>query len=163
MKPQESGECKLNINIVAVMDKILIPLGICVALPVMIVWLVTRARQNETNKKTEIMLKAIEAGVAIDANFFKEQQGSSTVKECLLKRLTWGCVFTLMGVAFTVIGFVNRSMMADIQMSTDSFTVPCAFGCIFFAIGVALLIVFFVGKNMLAREMEAESHEMEQK
>ena len=38
---------------------ILVPLGICVVLPVMIVWLVTRARQNETNKKTEIMLKAI--------------------------------------------------------------------------------------------------------
>ena len=37
---------------------ILVPLGICVVLPVMIVWLVTRARQNETNKKTEIMLKA---------------------------------------------------------------------------------------------------------
>ena len=40
---------------------IFLPLGVCVVLPVMIVWLVTRARQNETNKKTEIMLKAIEA------------------------------------------------------------------------------------------------------
>ena len=50
------------------MDKLLIPLGICVVLPVMIVWLVNRTRQNETNRKTEIMLKAIEAGATIDAN-----------------------------------------------------------------------------------------------
>ena len=47
------------------MDKLLIPLGICVVLPVMIVWLVNRTRQNETNRKTEIMLKAIEAGATL--------------------------------------------------------------------------------------------------
>lgn len=47
--------------------EILLPLGVSVVLPVLIVWLVTRARQNEINKKTEIMLKAIESGVAMDA------------------------------------------------------------------------------------------------
>lgn len=164
MKPLESGEIKLNINIVTVMDfDILIPLGICVVLPVMIVWLVTRARQNETNKKTEIMLKAIEAGAAIDANFFKEQQTTKTIKERLLKRLAGGCIFTLMGVVFTIIGFVNRSTTPELPMSTDSFTVPCVFGGIFFAIGIGLLIVFLVGKKMLAKEMDAEAKEMEQK
>ena len=65
------------------MDDILIVLGICVVLPVMIVWLVTRVRQNETNKKTEIMLKAIESGATIDVNFFKEKQGAKTIKERL--------------------------------------------------------------------------------
>ena len=63
---------------------ILMPLGICVVLPVMIVWLVTRARQNETNKKTEIMLKAIESGATIDANFFNEKQGAKSIKVRLL-------------------------------------------------------------------------------
>ena len=53
---------------------LLVPLGVCVVLPVMIVWLVTRTRQNETNKKTEIMLKAIESGATIDADFFKDTQ-----------------------------------------------------------------------------------------
>ena len=136
-------------------SNILVPLGICVVLPVMIVWLVTRARQNETNKKTEIMLKAIESGATIDANFFKEKQGAKTIKERLLKRLTGGCIFTLMGVVFTVIGFVNKDMMAEI--------IPCIFGGIFFAIGIGLLIVFFVGKKMLVKEMEAEAKEIEQK
>ena len=50
---------------------LLVAFGISVVMPVMIVWLVSRTRQNETNKKTEIMLKAIESGATIDADFFK--------------------------------------------------------------------------------------------
>lgn len=148
------------------MEDILIPIGICVVLPVMIVWLINRTRQNETNRKTEIMLKAIESGATINADFFRvqqEQKGPRTIKERLLRRLTGGCVFTLMGVAFAVIGLVNRSMMTDIHMSNDAFTMPCILGGIFFSIGVALLIVFFVGKKMLAKEMEAEAKALEQK
>ena len=142
---------------------LLVPLGICVALPVLIVWLVTRVRQNETNKKTEIMLKAIEAGATIDADFFEEKHGAKTIKERLLKRLAGGCIFTLMGIVFTVIGFVNRSSMNEIHMQYDSFTVPCILGGTFFAIGIGLLIVFIAGKKMLAKEMEAEAKEFEQK
>ena len=148
------------------MEEILVPIAICVVLPVMIVWLINRTRQNETNRKTEIMLKAIESGATIDADFFKaqqEQKGPRTIKERLLRRLTGGCVFTLMGVAFALIGLVNRSMMTDIHMSNDAFTMPCILGGIFFSIGVALLIVFFVGKKMLAKEMEAEAKALEQK
>ena len=148
------------------MEEILIPIGICVVLPVMIVWLINRTRQNETNRKTEIMLKAIEAGATIDADFFKaqqEQKGPRTIKERLLRRLTGGCVFTLMGVTFALIGLVNRSVMADIHMSNDAFTMPCILGGIFFSIGIAHLIVFFVGKKMLAKEMEAEAKALEQK
>jgi len=165
MKPLESGEMKFNTINFTVMDwDILVPLGICVVLPVMIVWLVMRTRQNETNKKTEIMLKAIESGVAIDTEFFKSQQrGQKTIKERLLKRLAGGCIFTLMGIVFTVIGFVNKDMMTEIHMQPDSFTIPCIFGGIFFAIGICLLIVFFVGKKMLAKEIEAEAKALEQK
>ena len=141
------------------MDKILVPIFVCVVLPVTIVWLITRARQNETNRKTEVMLKAIEAGATIDANFFKNPKESITIKERLLKRLTGGCIFSLMGVVFTIIGLVNRSMALDI----DAFTIPVLFDGIFFAIGVAHLIVFYVGRKMLAKEMEAEEKSLEQK
>ena len=146
------------------MEEILESIAICVVLPVMIVWLINRTRQNEINRKTEIMLKAIESGATIDADFFKaqqEQKGPRTIKERLLRRLTGGCVFTLMGVAFALIGLVNRSMMTDMHMSNDAFTIPCILGGIFFSIGVALLIVFFVGKKMLAKEMEAEAKALE--
>ena len=141
------------------MDKILVPIFICVVLPVAIVWLISRARQNETNRKTEVMLKAIEAGAPIDANFFKNSKDSLTIKERLLKRLTGGCIFSLMGVVFTIIGLVNRNMALD----NDAFTIPVLFGGIFFAIGVAHLVVFYVGRKMLAKEMVAEEKSLEQK
>ena len=50
--------------------EMLVSIGICVVLPIMIVWLNTRKKQNETNRKTEIMLKAIEAGQKIDGELF---------------------------------------------------------------------------------------------
>ena len=141
------------------MDKILVPIFVCVVLPVTIVWLITRARQNETNRKTEVMLKAIEAGATVDANLFKNSKDSLTIKERLLKRLTGGCIFSLMGVVFTIIGLVNRNMALD----NDAFTIPVLFGGIFFAIGVAHLVVFYVGRKMLTKEIEAEEKSLEQK
>ena len=39
---------------------IIISLGICVVLPVLIVWLIMRKQTNDTNKSTEIILDALE-------------------------------------------------------------------------------------------------------
>lgn len=133
------------------MDKILVPLGIFVALPVMIVWLVGRTRQNETNRKTEILLKALESGVTVDTNIFQ----TKTIKERLLRRLTTGCIFTLMGVFFAIISIVNWVNLQP-DMSNDSAVVPAVFGGIWLAIGISFFIVFFVGRKMLAKEIEAE-------
>ena len=133
---------------------ILVPLGICVVLPVMIVWLVTRARQNETNKKTEIMLKAIESGATIDANFFKEKQGAKTIKERLLSRLTWGSIFSLIGVVLLVLAIVFANSYAPDGWIVNSSPAPtfATIGGILLAIDLALFAVFFVSKKMMARE-----------
>ena len=144
------------------MEEILIPLGICVALPVLIVWLVNRTRQNETNRKTEIALKAIESGATIDANFFKSTNGEKTIKERLLKRLTGACIFTLMGIAFFITGLINRSLVDVVATSKDYIVYPLMSGGIFLAIGISLFIVFFVGRKMLAKEIEAEEKSLSQ-
>ena len=142
---------------------ILVSLGICVALPVLIVWLVTRTRQNETNKKTEIMLKAIESGATIDADFFKDaQKKQKSTKERLLNRLIWGCAASILGVGLAVLGIVQWVNWNGTS-SNDSFIVPLVFAGIFLAIGIALFIGFFVGRKMLAKEMEAEEKALEQK
>ena len=142
---------------------ILVPLGICVALPVLIVWLVTRTRQNETNKKTEIMLKAIESGATIDADFFKDaQKKQKSTKERLLNRLIWGCAASILGVGLAVLGIVQWVNWNGTS-SNDSFIVPLFFAGIFLAIGIALFIGFFVGRKMLAKEIEAEEKALDQK
>ena len=141
----------------------LVPLGICVVLPVLIVWLVTRTRQNETNKKTEIMLKAIESGATIDADFFKDtQKKQRNTKERLLNRLIWGCATSILGVGLAILGIVQWVNWNG-TTSNDSFVVPLIFAGILLAIGIALFIGFFVGRKMLTKEMEAEEKSLEQK
>ena len=144
------------------MEEILVPIAICVVLPVMIVWLINRTRQNETNRKTEIMLKAIESGATIDADFFKaqqEQKAPKTLKEKLLNRLTAGCVCTFIGIAAVVVCFVLEAKLGWDHVGDYMLT----FGAISIAIGIAFLLVFFVGKKMLTKEMEAEDKALEQK
>lgn len=137
------------------MEEILVPIAICVVLPVMIVWLVTKARQNETNRKTEIMLKAIEAGATVDPNLFGSHQGRISLKERLLKRLTGACVTSLLGVACIILNLVQWAKWGEtLSRSTLSM------GCILLAIGVALFIVYFVGKKMLSKEIEAEENSL---
>ena len=141
----------------------LVPLGICVVLPVLIVWLVTRTRQNETNKMTEIMLKAIESGATIDANFFKDaHKKQKSTKERLLNRLVWGCATSILGVGLADLGIVQWATW-DSTASNDSFILPLVFAGIFLAIGIALFIGFFVGRKMLTKEIEAEEKALEQK
>lgn len=134
---------------------IALPLGICVALPVLIVWLVTRARQNEVNRKTEIMLKAIEAGTAVDTSFFKSLQDQKTIKERLLNRLSAACVVSLIGIPILVIGIM---LCKTYGLQGDTVFVPMI-GGILLTIGIGLLIVYFVGKKLLAKEIEAEEQE----
>lgn len=141
------------------------PIGICVVLPVMIVWLVMRTRQNETNRKTEIMLKAIESGVTVNADLFKQRHETMTIKERLLKRLSSASVVSLIGVAILVICICMVTKNGN-TMHGDAISVLTVFmivGGILLAIGLALFIVFFAGRKMLAKEMEAEAKSLEQK
>ena len=142
---------------------LLVSFGICVVMPVMIVWLVSRTRQNETNKKTEIMLKAIESGATIDADFFKDtQKKQRSTKERLLNRLVWGCATSILGVGLAALGIVQWVNWNGTS-SNESFVLPLVFAGIFLAIGIALFIGFYVGRKMLAKDMEAEEKALEQK
>ena len=140
------------------MRDIIVPIGICVVLPVMLVWLVTRVRRNEIDKKTEVMLKAIESGATIDSDLFKEAPKKlKSTKERLLNRLICGCAASIIGAALTAIGIIPWMTLED-----DTFAPLLIFGGISLAVGIALFIGFFVGRKMLAKEMEAEEKSLEQ-
>ena len=140
------------------MRDIIVPIGICVVLPVMLVWLVTRVRRNEIDKKAEVMIKAIESGVTIDSDFFKEApKKRKSTKERLLNRLICGCAASIIGAALTAIGIIPWMTLED-----DTFAPLLIFGGISLAVGIALFIGFFVGRKMLAKEIKAEEKSMEQ-
>jgi membrane protein CcdC involved in cytochrome C biogenesis len=141
---------------------VLVPICVCVILPVTIVWIVMKAKKNEVNRKSEILLKAIESGVAIDTNLFKTEQRHISTKERLLKRLTGACVTTFIGIAIIISSCITWSRYGN-SIHADNIQFPLLAGCTLLAVGIALFIVFFTGKKMLAKEIEAEEQGLEQK
>lgn len=156
MKPPWKGEEKVKqLNNKTIMNfyDFLLPICICVILPVMIVWFVSRARQNETNRKAEIMLKAIEKGQSIDPEIFKSPRKKSSIKQDLLDKLNGACITTLMGAAFL--------LLYIFKVTTYGFAsfLPYAGGAML-AVGIGLFVSYFAGKKMLAKEIEAEEKEL---
>lgn len=137
----------------------LIPISICVVLPVLIVWLALRNRRHEVDRKTEVMLKAIEAGSAIDANFFPTQR-SKGIKERMLSRLTAACVTSLLGIVFLAFGIFFCNRFGWRMQDSPSPLLP-VIGGILLAVGIALFICYYVGMKMLAKEIEAEEKMLE--
>lgn len=132
---------------------ILIPLGICVALPVLIVWLVARYKTNETNKRSEIVIAAIEKNSEIDVeDFFKKMTPPrKTYKERLQTRLLWGSILTAAGLALLGLGlYLDYSGGAN----NDELTGLLMFGIMSFLVGVAILIVYAICRKDLAKELE---------
>lgn len=134
----------------------LVSIGICVVLPIMIVWLNTRKQQNETNRKTEIMLKAIEAGQKIDGELFCiKQKASKSIKERLWNRLVIAWMTTIFAIFHAIcVIFGNADSIyyiGDFQLDM------LIFDCIFLAIGISFFISYSVGKKIFKKEMEAEA------
>ena len=140
-----------------------IPVFICVVLPVTIVWLVARTKQNETNKKAEIMLKAIESGAQVDLEQFNTtvKKSPKTIKQELLEKLNGACITSLMGAGFLILGILRAvDPMFASHMFLNKFWLPA--GAVLLAVGIGLFISYFVGKKMLAKEIEAEERKLEQ-
>lgn len=130
-------------------------IGICVVLPIIVVFMNNRTAQNETNKKTEVLLKSIEAGAKIDSEYFKPQFNEKTLKEKLLGKLTAACVVTAIGLAFCIATLI----IANID-GGSYFIEFILIGSVVLAIGIALFISYFISKNMLAKEIEAEEESL---
>lgn len=143
------------------MNGLLIPIGVCVVLPIVVVLLNTLKARNETNKKTEVMLKAIELGATIDTDLFKTQlTPAKTIKEKLLARLTAACIVSAIGLSICITTLLLSYIGGVPTRIIQSFIV---IGGIILAVGIALFVVYFVGKRMLAKEIEAEEKSLENK
>ena len=137
-------------------------IGICVVLPIIVVFLNNRTSQNETNKKTEVLLKSIEAGAKIDPEYFNPKQKEKTLKEKLLARLTGACILTTIGIGsflsryFLVIWPLMEMTVTEVQI----YRFLSIVGGIILAVGIGLFISYFVGKRMLDKEIKAEEESL---
>lgn len=132
----------------------LIPIVCAGVLPIMVVWFIVRRKMNETNKRTQIILAAIEKNPEMDIEeFLKKIEPKKLLKEKLLTKLLWGFLTSFIGLGLILFGiYLNTN---NIGGTEDPLTAIC-FGFILMVIGIAFFIYYVIGKRMLAKEIEAE-------
>ena len=133
----------------------LVPIAICVVLPIAIVWMTTRTRIKRDNLRKEIILAAMEKNSDIDIEEMtkKLNRPRKLLKEKLIMRLLYGSIF----VGFGILTYVALAVyMCIFRPDKGMFVVLSLLAVPSLAVGIAFLISLFVGRNMLSKEMEAE-------
>lgn len=127
-------------------------LGTCVGLPLACVCLFVYMKNHETNKRSEILLAAIEKNVDINADVFfrKLSDSQQSLKERILKKLTYGLLFSAVGLGCLCIA---------IWMSINGYEPKQIYGKLFIAniplfVGISYIIMYFISKKELAKELE---------
>jgi len=131
------------------MTSTLVPIFVCVVLPIAIVLINSLAKINSNNKRTQIILKAIEVNKDIDANKLIESFKSleKSARQLLNLRLLRGCIFTLIGVALITVGIVN--LICGTEFNADPVTIPVVFGGASLAVGISYLIVYVITRKQI--------------
>lgn len=133
--------------------EVILPICICVVLPVSIVWICAAYRRKNVNRKAEVMMKALEAGIPCDVDTFlydkKEQkrreESAKSVKVKLHDRIQSGFTLLAVGGAFLVWYLIDRS-------NFELFV-----GALLALLGAGFTASGFIGRKMFADEIAAET------
>lgn len=128
------------------MITVFLPICICCILPVTIVWLICRRWINNDNRRADVLIEAIKTynGMDIDRLVETLAKPNRTPAELLNLRLLRGCIFTLVGLALTVVCVV---ICLNCGGMTDPAGIFMVLGAVSVAIGVSYLITYFVTKK----------------
>ena len=142
----------------------LVPIAICGAMPVLIIWLIGRRKKEETENRTKIVLAAIEKNPDIDLEELIRKITPTSkpklLKQQLLSKLLVGSIVSLVGFAGLCACILGTFAGG---MPTDAATIFGGLSAIIMGIGIAFLVNYFVGKRMLANEIEAEEKSLTSK
>jgi len=131
---------------------LLVPIFICVVLPVSIVLIIALAGMKEDNNRAKVLIKAIEANCNIDADKLAEslKKPKKTAREILNLRLLRGCIFSFIGLALVIVGIV--SWASGTEFGSDPVTVPMVFGGASLAVGLSYLVVWFATRKQVDKD-----------
>lgn len=147
-------------ELLGIITIIIIVLGICVVLPIMIVWIINKRKSHEIDKKTEILTILLEKKPDMDpTEAIKKlnlpQVKHFSVKKSLLERLMGGIMITLMGAVILIAHLCDLIFLGEKSIGIIG-------GGTLMAVGIACLIYYFAGKRMLRNEIEMEERQMEE-
>lgn len=134
---------------------IVIPICVCVILPIVIVWIVFNSINNRTNRQTEIVLEALKCNPNVDSEKLLEslKKREYTLWESLNRKLLRGGIFTLMGIAF--------ALLAIFFPEEEAFGCWVVCGCLG-AVGIGFLISYWFSYVNIDK-FEAERKEIHKK
>ena len=136
---------------------VFVPIVLGFTLFILIVWLIIRNKRNETDKRAEVVLAAIEKNPNIDAEELLKKMAPKSLRKKQVNKLQWGILLSMLGLVFvglgTYLGYVGG-------YDADNPVFASVWGFIFLAVGIAFFINYFVTKKMLAKELEAEEREL---
>lgn len=128
---------------------ILVPIFVCVVLPVAVVLIISLQKRNSDNKRAEILIKAIEANKEIDVDRLTEAMSrpktGKSPREIRNRRLLFGCMFTLLGILFVGVGLL--AWRNGLLFDNDNVMGPTMTGCVSLAVGISFLIVYYATRN----------------
>lgn len=132
---------------------LLIPIGICVVLPIVIVWLFVKSSINESNNKAKILLKALETDNGVNTDKLAEAMAgrNRTPREILNRRLLFGCIMSFIGVA-SCIACAVMCAAGESLFNFPGFLL--LLGAASIAIGLGFLVVYFVTRKQVEEHKE---------
>lgn len=127
--------------------EIIVPLSICVVLPVAIVWIVFNSITNRNNRQSDIIIEAIRNNPNVNPEKLFEIFNKKDVTPWidLNRKLLRGSIFTLLGVTFALISFIVADPAWWIV-----FWVACG---VFGSVGIGFLIAYLFGYKNINRLM----------
>ncbi len=133
------------------LTNIIIPIAVCVVLPISVVWIVMRTAQLRDRQRAEIIMKAIETNNDVDVDRLMEslenkpRKTPRTPLQQLNLRLTVGSVFTMIGA---LLGGLSIYFVSNEPMFLFFILGICT---ICLGVGVGFLISYFsMSKHMNA-------------
>lgn len=125
-------------------------------LPIIATWLSMRNNINETNKRQEFLLKALENNPDMNVEEWLKKLAPKRrlIKEKLLNKLLWGIICLIAGAGIIIFKLCGKSYGMAASSGEQ------IFGGIVLAVGIALVANFFMGRKFLAREIEAEENNL---
>ena len=133
--------------------------GVCIALPLMVVWLTNKRKNHEIYKKTEILMALLEKkpelnpAEVLDKLDMSQEPGKKSPKEKLMEKLLSGCIYTLIGI---VLFFTHLFDFVFLGNKTNG----VVGGGVLAAVGIAFIIYYFASKKMLQGEIEIKDKQL---
>ena len=144
---------------------IIVPIGICVVLPIILYRMKTRKDTDEANRRADIIMAAIERDPGINVDEYLKQMAppqpsyEEKFREKLHRELLWGTILLVAGISIIIL-IISRTI-AQGEWRED---LSSALGCLGIpplAIGFGLLVACHSGKKTLNEKAQNKGAEEE--